>query len=107
MAPPDIQSELAALRRGYVAGLPDRARRLRDAFAELDRAFDTAAATELRRLCHNLAGSGASYGFPEVSAAARRAELLLDASIGGTALAAGALEAIEGLVLAADAAASG
>src|SRR3990172_5497608 len=38
---------------------------------------DLKAATELTRLFHNLAGSGASYGFPAISELAKAAEDVL------------------------------
>ena len=51
----------------YVAELPA----LADALVEAHRSGDQ---ERLSTLCHQLAGSGGSYGFPQVSAAARRCE---------------------------------
>jgi HPt (histidine-containing phosphotransfer) domain-containing protein len=67
---------LRQLRRDYLAESAERVAELR---ADLGRlrggAADAAAA--LKGRLHRLAGSGGSYGFPEVSAIAREAELWL------------------------------
>jgi chemotaxis protein histidine kinase CheA len=74
MPGPDVEQQLAALRQGYAERLPERAARLEADVAALVERWDDAAAGELRRALHNLAGSGATYGFPEVSRAARAGE---------------------------------
>ena len=81
MAPPDISAQLAALNRDYAARLPERVAALRASATALNMRWDDAAALELRRLLHNLAGSGASYGLPAVSGHARSAEHALVALI--------------------------
>jgi len=63
-----------ALRRRYLEGIPDKIATLRAICVDL-RGGRTAAEGRLRRLAHQLAGSGASYGFAEISASARRAEV--------------------------------
>ena len=74
MSSPDLERQLVELRRGYAERLPARAETLAAAAADLSQRWDPAAATELKRQLHNLAGSGASYGFPDISHAARVAE---------------------------------
>lgn len=79
--PQDIHAQLRALQRDYAARLPDRAAEVATRFEALRARWCPREATELRRLVHNLAGSGASYGFPAVSTGARRVEHALDAAI--------------------------
>lgn len=74
MSSPDLERQLVALRQGYAERLPARAEALAAIAAGLAQRWDAAAADELKRHLHNLAGSGASYGFPDVSVAARAAE---------------------------------
>ena len=57
----------------YRAALATRAKDLAR-LASAHRAGDPGAAEAIRRLAHQLAGSGASYGFPDLSAAARVVE---------------------------------
>jgi HPt (histidine-containing phosphotransfer) domain-containing protein len=61
------------LQREYLAELPGMLLLIR---SEIDRfrQGDAGAATSLRTRFHRLAGSGDSYGFPAVSAAARETE---------------------------------
>jgi len=49
----------------YLAGLADSAQQLRDASARADWGV-------VRRLLHQLRGSGGSYGYPEITAASDR-----------------------------------
>ena len=74
MSNPELERQLASLRQGYAERLPERAAALAASAAALARRWDAAAALELQRQLHNLAGSGASYGFPDVSVTARAAE---------------------------------
>jgi HPt (histidine-containing phosphotransfer) domain-containing protein len=60
------------LQRVYRAGLADKAAVLSADAAALP--GDAEAAARIRQLAHQLAGSGASYGFPAISDAARDAE---------------------------------
>lgn len=77
----DIHLRLRALQLDYAARLPDKALEISSRFATLRSNWSPDEAMELRRLVHNLAGSGASYGFPEVSVGARKAEHALDAAL--------------------------
>lgn len=61
------------LQREYLAELPERLAELRVDIAAFQ-AGDPAAAQSLRTRFHRLAGSGGSYGFPEISAVAREME---------------------------------
>ena len=74
MSSPDLDQQLTALRKGYASRLPGRAEALAANAADLIQRWDPGAARDLQRHLHNLAGSGASYGFPDVSHAARAAE---------------------------------
>ncbi|HUF50480.1 MAG TPA: Hpt domain-containing protein [Longimicrobiales bacterium] len=61
--------ELTAL---YRSALPARIAELEAARARL--AVDAGAVTDMRRIAHALRGSGGTYGFPDVSAAAAAVE---------------------------------
>ncbi len=83
MSSPDLERQLVALREGYAERLPARAEMLAEIAAVLAQRWDATAALELKRHLHNLAGSGASYGFPDVSHAARAAEDACSAALAG------------------------
>lgn len=68
------------LQREYLAQLPDRLAELRADLAAFA-AGDPAASASLRTRLHRLAGSGGSYGFPEISATAREMEYLVTAGL--------------------------
>ncbi len=76
-----IQDQLRALQLDYVARLPARAADIAVRFETLRAEWNPDEALELRRLVHNLAGSGASYGFPALTTEARLVERALDAAI--------------------------
>jgi HPt (histidine-containing phosphotransfer) domain-containing protein len=67
---------LRGLRRDYLAESAERMAELQGDLARL-RGGAADAAAALKGRLHRLAGSGGSYGFPEVSAIAREAELWL------------------------------
>jgi len=67
---------LRGLRRDYLAESAERMAELQADLARL-RSGAADAAAGLKGRLHRLAGSGGSYGFPEVSAIAREAELWL------------------------------
>jgi HPt (histidine-containing phosphotransfer) domain-containing protein len=77
----DLHAQLQALQQDYAARLPGKAAEISTRYAALRDRWNPVDATELRRLVHNLAGSGASYGFPEVSGGARQVERALDAAL--------------------------
>jgi HPt (histidine-containing phosphotransfer) domain-containing protein len=73
----DGEDELmSALRRDYLAESAERMAELQGDLARL-RGGAADAVAALKGRLHRLAGSGGSYGFPEVSAIAREAELWL------------------------------
>ncbi|MDY6981243.1 MAG: diguanylate cyclase, partial [Pseudomonadota bacterium] len=59
----DIQARLERLHQDYARQLPDKIAVIDRLWQQLLAAPDTAIRQELIRLCHTLAGSGASYGF--------------------------------------------
>jgi diguanylate cyclase (GGDEF)-like protein len=72
----DIIEQLRLQQQGYAKQLPSK-------LAQLDQAFsqrhDQDGLRNLRFLAHGLAGSGASFGYPELSKVARQLEIKLDA----------------------------
>jgi diguanylate cyclase (GGDEF)-like protein len=68
-----LNDALAELRREYLFEAPGRLAELRKDVAAL-RAGETDAMASLVRRFHRLAGSGGSYGFPDISDIAREAE---------------------------------
>ena len=62
---PQMQAAFAALRRQFCAGLAGRWQRIEQA----------PSATERIQALHQLAGAAGSYGLPDLSAAAKAAEL--------------------------------
>jgi chemotaxis protein histidine kinase CheA len=74
----ELEAKLAAIKRDYVAELPARATNLRSAWI-LTQSEDWAQSPlrELHRLVHNLAGSGATFGFADLGVRAHALELPL------------------------------
>jgi chemotaxis protein histidine kinase CheA len=71
----ELEAELEALRRGWLDRLEGRLLEIdRGALALSAAVADRAAVESLRLLLHRLAGTGASFGFPEVTHAARTGE---------------------------------
>ena len=64
---------LEELQQKYLASLSDKADELRTAARELQQG-DRLAETRLRTLAHSLHGSGATFGYPQISEAAKAAE---------------------------------
>ena len=69
----DLDEGFRELQAEYLAEVPKRLAELREDFVAIG-AGDTKAPDSLARKFHQLAGSGGSYGFPEISAVAREAE---------------------------------
>jgi len=101
-----LNDALAELRREYLFDAPGRLAELRKDVAAY-RAGEADAASSLLRRLHRLAGSGGSYGFPDISALAREGEQLLspDSPAGKGILAAQLESLVDRLVAAFDAAA--
>jgi diguanylate cyclase (GGDEF)-like protein len=68
-----LDDTLLALQREYLAEFAERLEELRDDIAAF-RALRPEAAASLRSRFHRLAGSGGSYGFPEISVVAHEME---------------------------------
>jgi len=72
---PSLEQKLQALRLNYLNGLVDRYREISEQWHLLQgNSTDHQLLETLHRLTHTMAGSGATFGCPEVGSAARRAE---------------------------------
>ena len=75
----DTQEMLRLLRENYAARLPEKLKQIKEYWQTLEQSgWETETAQKLHALVHKLAGSGASYGFPEVSQTARDLEVYLE-----------------------------
>ncbi len=73
------QPTLEGLREYFTARLPERLAEMDEAFrAARDAGFTGDALRTFHRLAHSLAGAGGTFGFPQVSEAARDLERLLN-----------------------------
>lgn len=89
----ELDKVLQGLRREYITESAERLAELREGAAEVSGGGEGAAASLAGRF-HRLAGSGGSYGFPQVSEIARRMERRLKAGVtSGDLPAAGEVEA--------------
>lgn len=71
----DIEEKLRRLRDSYASELPDKICKIDQAWRHLlENGSDIERLRLMIRLCHNLAGSAASFGFPEVTRTAREIE---------------------------------
>ncbi|MDZ7803278.1 diguanylate cyclase [Thiohalophilus sp.] len=73
----DIQARLERLHQDYARQLPDKVGVIDRLWQQLLAAPDATTCQELIRLCHTLAGSGASYGFVQVTEHCRQIEQAL------------------------------
>src|SRR5688572_5557856 len=77
-----IRVQFETLHQSYIAELPHKIRRARELWNQLaDAGWDVDVWHQLHRLIHSMAGSGAIYGFPMISAAARTLDIQLKAII--------------------------
>jgi HPt (histidine-containing phosphotransfer) domain-containing protein len=78
---PDMQAQLdeamRALKLDYIASLAPRLQSIREAVGRARSASDREAAENARNLIHQIRGTGASFGLPELSDAAARGETAL------------------------------
>jgi len=84
---PALQEQLRILSEGYARKLPDKLSQISalwravlegdDSRAQESSSLPPDALSNLHRMVHSLAGSGATFGFAEVSQHARRAEIVL------------------------------
>ena len=73
-----IEQQLEVLYREYAQELPQRFASIEATWSDLTQGdWDIGALRKLHRMAHSLAGSGASFGFPEVSESARALEIVL------------------------------
>jgi len=73
-----FRQRLFVMRQEYLSQLPDKIQQIRDIWEDwLQSGQPHGTLTELRRLAHNLAGSGATFGCEEISAVAGRLEGLI------------------------------
>lgn len=87
----DLQEKMRALRAAYAAQLPEKIQQVEAAWAKLSpEAWDGETLQTLHRLVHSLTGSGATFGFPELSTAARSLEGYLKELVSQSAPASGA-----------------
>jgi diguanylate cyclase (GGDEF)-like protein len=75
-----LHAQLDALRQEYVQELPAKLAAIAATWAQLCTTWEGATAATLQRQVHGLTGSGAMYGFPELTDAARALEDLLEAA---------------------------
>jgi sigma-B regulation protein RsbU (phosphoserine phosphatase) len=77
-----IRVQFEILHQSYIAELPRKILRAREIWDHIsDEGWDGDAWLDLHRLIHSLAGSGAIYGFPMISAAARALDIKLKAIV--------------------------
>ena len=72
-APDPLEAAMRTLRAEYLYEAPERIRELSAALGRL-RTGEASALGDLGRCFHRLAGSGGSYGFPEITERSRTAE---------------------------------
>lgn len=75
MSEQDIQARLAEVRRSYIASLRPRRQNIIELWESLQTQWDASEFEALHRLAHSLAGSAETFGFADITQAAR---LLVD-----------------------------
>lgn len=91
------RESLRQLRELFATRLPGRLAEIDAAWDEARaRGFEPAAFARFHRLVHSLAGAGTTFGYPEVTAAAKRIERLLQPLVRAQAGPAGLPEGTEG-----------
>lgn len=83
----DMQAELQILRSAYAAQLSEKIRQIEEAWIRLQSDWDREVLGALHRMVHSLTGSGATFGFVELSLVARSLEQLLKVLVGQEAAA--------------------
>ena len=66
-----LQEKLRELRVAYAAQLPEKIRQIEECWAKTQARWDEEALQTLHRMVHSLTGSGATFGFAELSVATR------------------------------------
>ncbi len=72
-----VLAQLRALREDYIAQLPEKIGQIRTALDALRKDWSSERLQDIHRRVHSLTGSGATFGFFEVSLKARKLEQLL------------------------------
>lgn len=102
MTDKQLEHMIAKLRADYAEQLPGTVVQMEDLWRRLVAAeIPSAKLTELARMAHSIAGSGATFGLPNVSRTARELEMFLDPFAGGEQLPASAAQATVTQLLAA------
>lgn len=73
----DLQEKMRVLRATYLAQLPEKLRQIDEVWNKLQTEWNSESLHTLHRMVHSLTGSGATFGMPEVSEAARPLEQAL------------------------------
>ncbi len=94
----EVAKRLQHLREQYTSELPGKFEAIRAAWERLEAAWGAENLKTIIRLSHNLAGSGATFGFPLLSAAARDLENRLRQCEGAAAPSAAELDALRAAV---------
>ncbi len=80
--PPELEEQLKRVRKNYAARLPGKVELIEEAWSKLlGIGPDREGLKALRIQAHGLAGSGATYGFKEISEAAHKLEIFLQSLI--------------------------
>jgi chemotaxis protein histidine kinase CheA len=75
----ELKLTIAKLRADYAAQLPDTVAQMEELWQRLVAAeAPSSQLADLARMAHSIAGSGATFGLPQASRAARDLELFLD-----------------------------
>lgn len=73
-----LEARIRSVKAGFVAALPEKGAAIAGHWRTLrHNGWDDQEGLELQRLAHNLAGSGGTFGFPEVSRTARELDISL------------------------------
>lgn len=84
MIPSDLEAKLAEIKLAYRSELSGKAEKLKLLWQAVQaEAWNADRLQEMHRLVHNLAGSGATFGFEEISTQAHALEIELKAFLQG------------------------
>ena len=92
------ENALQELFRRYAEQLPESIGEIEDLWAKVASGADMAALKSLHRALHSIAGSGETFGFPQVGSRARAMELALAPHLGGAGLGPDEVESLSGML---------
>lgn len=95
----EIARRLAELRGRYLGDVAAKVALMEALLGQLQQAWDHEALAHMRLMAHRLAGSGATFGYADVSERARALEQLLKPLLNGPAPDVAQLDAIEAALL--------